>query len=140
MLPTSDTTRALTGHEECYQQDVISYCLEDLIIKTRTLAGAPFSSPSLLYTTRTRTSYPNMSSQYTELDALQLTLNHAIDTFRRELVAANLPPLSSQATEPHPLDDCTKLAPPRLYEARRLALGESKISPRRRVLTSLLRS
>ena len=63
-------------------------------------------------------------SQIEELDALQRTLNHAIDTFRRELAAANLPPLSSQATEPHPLDDSTKLVPPRLYEARRLALGE----------------
>lgn len=66
-----------------------------------------------------------MASQLYELDVLQRTLNHAIDTFRRELVAANMPPLSSQATEPHPLDDCTKLVPPRLYEARRLALGMS---------------
>ncbi len=64
-----------------------------------------------------------MDANITELDALQRTLNHAIDTFRSELAAAKLPPLSLNATEPHPLDDCTYLPPPRLYEARRLALG-----------------
>lgn len=62
-------------------------------------------------------------TKFEELDSLQRTLNHAIDTFRQELIAANLPPLSLSATEPHPLDDCSFLAPPRLYEARRLALG-----------------
>ncbi|THG94085.1 hypothetical protein EW026_g7313 [Hermanssonia centrifuga] len=64
-----------------------------------------------------------MDANITELDALQRTLNHAIDTFRRELAAAKLPPLSLNATKPHPLDDCTYLPPPRLYEARRLALA-----------------
>ena len=65
-----------------------------------------------------------MASRFQELDSLQRTLNHAIDTFRQELIAADLPPLSLYSSEPHPLDDCTKLAPPRLYEARRLALGK----------------
>ena len=58
-----------------------------------------------------------------ELDSLQQTLNHAINTFRQELISANLPLLSSQATERHPLDEYSYLASPRLYEARRLALG-----------------
>ena len=62
-------------------------------------------------------------SRFEQLDSLQKTLNHAIDTLRYELTAANLPPLSLQATEPHPLDDCSFPVPPRLYEARRLALG-----------------
>ncbi|KAF7789111.1 hypothetical protein EIP86_000046 [Pleurotus ostreatoroseus] len=62
-------------------------------------------------------------SRFEELDSLQKTLNHAIDTLRYELIAANLPPLSLQATEPHPLDDCSFPVPPRLYEARRLALA-----------------
>ena len=67
---------------------------------------------------------PTMAkSRFEELDSLQKTLNHAIDTLRYELIAANLPPLSLQATEPHPLDDCSFPVPPRLYEARRLALG-----------------
>ncbi|PSR71610.1 hypothetical protein PHLCEN_2v12463 [Hermanssonia centrifuga] len=64
-----------------------------------------------------------MDTQFQELDSLQRTLNHAIDTFRKELIAANLPALSSQATEPHPLDDNNYLAPTRLYEARRLAIA-----------------
>ncbi len=67
-----------------------------------------------------------MDTQFQELDSLQRTLNHAIDTFRKELIAANLPALSSQATEPHPLDDNNYLAPTRLYEARRLAIGMYK--------------
>ncbi len=62
-------------------------------------------------------------SRLDELDSLQHTLNHAIDTLRYKLKAANLPPFSLQATEPHPLDDCSFVVPPRLYEARRLALG-----------------
>ncbi len=64
-----------------------------------------------------------MDDKLQELDALQRTLNHSIDTFRCELVAAGLPPLSLQATEPHPLDDANYLPPPKLYEARRLAIG-----------------
>ncbi|KAJ3552858.1 hypothetical protein NM688_g3929 [Phlebia brevispora] len=62
-------------------------------------------------------------SRQEELDALQKTLNHAIDALREELVAADLPPLSLQATEPHPLDEYSYLPSPRLYEARRLLLA-----------------
>lgn len=60
-----------------------------------------------------------------ELNTLQRTLNYAIDTFRQELVAADLPLLSLQATERHPLDKYDYLPSPRLYEARRLILGTS---------------
>ncbi|KAJ3558584.1 hypothetical protein NM688_g838 [Phlebia brevispora] len=62
-------------------------------------------------------------ARVSELDSLQRTFNHAIDTLRQELIAANLPPLSLEATEPHPMDDCHFAVPPRLYEARRLALA-----------------
>ena len=83
-------------------------------------------SHSLAFTMSTK-------ARFQELDSLQSTLNHAIDTYRQELIAANLPPISLQASKPHPLDDCSNPAPPRLYEARRLALGESLSTP----LTSL---
>ncbi|KAK7014197.1 putative O-methyltransferase [Favolaschia claudopus] len=58
-----------------------------------------------------------------ELDALQASLNCALDALRDELSAQNLPPLSSTATEQHPLDDPAYLSSPRIFEARRLALG-----------------
>ncbi|KAK7055354.1 putative O-methyltransferase [Favolaschia claudopus] len=58
-----------------------------------------------------------------ELDALQASLNGALDALRDELSAQNLPPLSSTATEQHPLDDPAYLGSPRIFEARRLALG-----------------
>lgn len=65
-------------------------------------------------------------SAHTELDSLQRTLNHAIDAFREELIKADLPPLTLEATEPHVLDNDAYLPSPRLYEARRLVLGASQ--------------
>ena len=65
-------------------------------------------------------------SAHTELDSLQRTLNHAIDAFREELIKADLPPWTLEATEPHVLDNDAYLPSPRLYEARRLVLGASQ--------------
>lgn len=59
-----------------------------------------------------------------ELDYLQDNIAQALNTIRVELKAHNLPPLSHQAILPHPLDDAGFVCPPRLYEARRLALGK----------------
>lgn len=58
-----------------------------------------------------------------ELDYLQSTIVDALDTIRLEIKANNLPHLSHLATTPHPLDSDSFVCPPRLYEARRLALG-----------------
>lgn len=58
-----------------------------------------------------------------ELDSLQDTLNDALNTIRHEIRKNRLPELSTSATSPHPLDDSTFLCPPKLYKARRLALG-----------------
>ena len=65
---------------------------------------------------------------FQELDSLQQTLNDALNTFREELKAANLPPLSLVSAERHPLDDYSYLASPRLYEARRVAIGKSELA------------
>ncbi|OBZ67746.1 Demethylsterigmatocystin 6-O-methyltransferase [Grifola frondosa] len=62
-------------------------------------------------------------TEQSELDLLQAHLNASIDAFREELAAAALPPLSSQATEAHALDDPSFLPNPRLFEARRLAIA-----------------
>ena len=51
---------------------------------------------------------------YDELDSLQQTLNVALNAFREELKAANLPPISLTSTERHPLDEYDYLASPRL--------------------------
>ncbi|KAG1728779.1 S-adenosyl-L-methionine-dependent methyltransferase [Suillus lakei] len=58
-----------------------------------------------------------------ELDVLQHCLNQALDSFRVELVNAGLPPLSNYPAQAHPLDNPDLLTPPRLYDARRLAIG-----------------
>ncbi|OBZ67731.1 hypothetical protein A0H81_12112 [Grifola frondosa] len=50
-------------------------------------------------------------------------MNDAINAVRQELADAGLPPLSSTAVEPHPLDSPSYLPSPRLFEARRLALA-----------------
>jgi hypothetical protein len=62
-----------------------------------------------------------------ELDSLQRALNKAIDTIRDELSMQGLPNLSSTAQEQHPLDDPAYLGTPRLFEARRLALGKPRV-------------
>ncbi|KAJ6561218.1 S-adenosyl-L-methionine-dependent methyltransferase [Mycena vulgaris] len=64
-----------------------------------------------------------MPSKMHELDALQSALNRALDTIRDELTIQGLPELSSTAEAQHPLDDPAYLGSPRLFEARRLALG-----------------
>ncbi|KAJ7982927.1 S-adenosyl-L-methionine-dependent methyltransferase [Mycena polygramma] len=58
-----------------------------------------------------------------ELDALQNAFNNALDAIRDEIANQGLPELSSTAEEQHPLDDPSYLGSPRLFEARRLALG-----------------
>ncbi|KAJ7920785.1 S-adenosyl-L-methionine-dependent methyltransferase [Mycena leptocephala] len=58
-----------------------------------------------------------------ELDVLQAALNEAIDAIREELSTHNLPPLSTSGLTPHPLDDPHYTPSPRLFEARKLALG-----------------
>ncbi|KAJ7719958.1 S-adenosyl-L-methionine-dependent methyltransferase [Mycena metata] len=58
-----------------------------------------------------------------ELDILQVTLNKAIDAIREELLTHNLPSLTTSAHTPHPLDDPHFIASPRLFEARKQALG-----------------
>lgn len=67
------------------------------------------------------------ASQHTmmldELDYLQATIVDALDTIRIEIKANSLPHLSHSATTPHPLDSASFVCPPKLYEARRLALG-----------------
>ncbi|EMD32289.1 hypothetical protein CERSUDRAFT_77587 [Gelatoporia subvermispora B] len=59
-----------------------------------------------------------------ELHQLQTNLNKALDAIREELEVHRLPDLSSFSAEPHPLDSPEFICPPRLYEARRLALGK----------------
>jgi hypothetical protein len=58
-----------------------------------------------------------------ELDVLQAALNEAIDAIREELSTHNLPPLSTSG-HTHPLDDSHYTPSPRIFEARKLALGE----------------
>lgn len=58
-----------------------------------------------------------------ELDSLQISMNQALDAIRTELRTHQLPELSNYALESHILDDPSYLCPPRLYEARRLALA-----------------
>jgi hypothetical protein len=64
---------------------------------------------------------PKMS--LSELTSLQKTLNSAIDVFKAELAAQNLPEPSLNTSKPHPIDDITYLPTPAMYEARRLALA-----------------
>lgn len=64
---------------------------------------------------------PIMAS-VSELLCLQRALNGALDSLRDEMKRQSLPELSSKAQR-HPMDDPTYLCSPRLYEARRLALG-----------------
>lgn len=58
-----------------------------------------------------------------ELSSLQKTLNAAIDTFKAELAAQNLPELSLNTSKPHPIDDLAFLPTPAMFEARRVALA-----------------
>ena len=59
----------------------------------------------------------------TELDSLQSTINLALNAVRDELKSNGLPELMNISSERHPMDEETFICPPRLYDARRLALG-----------------
>jgi hypothetical protein len=67
---------------------------------------------------------PTPCPTISELDALQHSLNQSLDAIRAEIYNQNLPALSNFADKPHPMDDPNYPLSPRLYEARRLALGE----------------
>ena len=58
-----------------------------------------------------------------ELTSLQQTLNAAIDAFKAELAAQNLPEPSLNTSKSHPIDDIAYLPTPAMYEARRAALA-----------------
>jgi len=58
-----------------------------------------------------------------ELTSLQQTLNAAIDAFKAELAAQNLPEPSLNTSKSHPIDDIVYLPTPAMYEARRAALA-----------------
>ncbi|KAF8910161.1 S-adenosyl-L-methionine-dependent methyltransferase [Gymnopilus junonius] len=62
-------------------------------------------------------------STISELTSLQRTLNAAIDTFKAELAAQNLPEPSLNTSKRHPIDEITYLPTPAMYEARRVALA-----------------
>ncbi|KAF8997187.1 S-adenosyl-L-methionine-dependent methyltransferase [Cyathus striatus] len=58
-----------------------------------------------------------------ELESLRNTFNLAIDALQDELRTHQLPSLSTSALDPHPIDRADFDCPPRLYEARKLALA-----------------
>jgi hypothetical protein len=58
-----------------------------------------------------------------QLTSLQRTLNEAIDAFKAELEAQDLPEPSLTTSAPHPTDDITFIPTPAMYEARRVALA-----------------
>ncbi|KAK1220490.1 hypothetical protein PQX77_016740 [Marasmius sp. AFHP31] len=58
-----------------------------------------------------------------ELTSLQQTLNEAINVYKAELAAQNIPEPSLKTSKPHPTDDSTYLPTPAMYEARRTALA-----------------
>jgi len=58
-----------------------------------------------------------------EITSLQSTLNSAIDTFKAELAAQNLPEPSLNTSKVHPIDEITYLPTPAMYEARRVAVA-----------------
>ena len=58
-----------------------------------------------------------------ELTSLQNTLNAAIDVFKAELAAQNLPEPSLTTSKSHPIDDIAYLPTPAMFEARRTALA-----------------
>lgn len=61
--------------------------------------------------------------QLTELQALQATLNCALNVVNEEIQECRFPPLRNLDLQPHPLDDSNLITSPRLYEARRLAIA-----------------
>ncbi|OCH89292.1 S-adenosyl-L-methionine-dependent methyltransferase [Obba rivulosa] len=65
----------------------------------------------------------HLSPALSELAALQTCINQALNTIQEEFDIHHLPELSNFAPKPHPLDEPEFICPPRLYEARRLALA-----------------
>jgi hypothetical protein len=62
-------------------------------------------------------------SSLSEISSLQRTLNAALDAFKAELAAQNLPEPSLNTSKTHPIDEITYLPTPAMYEARRVALA-----------------
>ncbi|KAK1220492.1 hypothetical protein PQX77_016742 [Marasmius sp. AFHP31] len=58
-----------------------------------------------------------------ELTSLQQTFNEAINVYKAELAAQNMPEPSLKTSKPHPTDDITYLPTPAMYEAQRTALA-----------------
>ncbi|KAJ3517879.1 hypothetical protein NLJ89_g240 [Agrocybe chaxingu] len=58
-----------------------------------------------------------------EITSLQKTLNAALDAFKAELTAQNLPEPSLSTSKAHPIDEITYLPTPAMYEARRAVLA-----------------
>lgn len=58
-----------------------------------------------------------------EISSLQKTLNSAIDAFKAELIAQNLPEPSLNTSKRHPIDEITYIPTPVMYEARRVAVA-----------------
>ncbi|KAG6919024.1 hypothetical protein DXG01_009734 [Tephrocybe rancida] len=58
-----------------------------------------------------------------EITSLQSTLNSALEIFKAELEAQDLPEPSLNTSKAHPIDDITYLPSPAMFEARRVALA-----------------
>jgi hypothetical protein len=58
-----------------------------------------------------------------EITSLQNTLNTAINAFKAELAAQNLPEPSLLTSKTHPIDEITFIPTPAMYEARRAAMA-----------------
>ena len=58
-----------------------------------------------------------------QITSLQETLNTAIDAFKAELAAQNLPEPTLTSSKPHAIDDITYIPTPAMYEARRAAVA-----------------
>jgi hypothetical protein len=58
-----------------------------------------------------------------ELDVLRHSLNDALDHLRDEMAQLKLPNLSNNSVERHPMDKPDFVPTPRLFAARRVALG-----------------
>lgn len=67
---------------------------------------------------------PTSSSPLNELEELQRTFNQSIEVLKECIVDNSYPPLSNFSTVSHPLDDPELHIEPKVFEARRLALGE----------------
>lgn len=62
-------------------------------------------------------------SSISQIESLQASLNAALDALRDEMKRLSLPELSSTNPHRHSMDEPGFVCSPRLYEARRLAIG-----------------